>query len=260
MDRRAFLCGLTLRALAAPLAAEAQPAGSALIGVLGSGSQSAFTAHIDAFRQALRERGYVEGRSVRLEERWAEGRLERLPELAAELVRLNVDAIVASGGTPVVLAAKRATNEIPIVFTAVGDPVGQKLVDSLGRPGANITGLSIMSELGPKRLELMTQALPNVKRIGVLMNLANAARRAQTAWMQDAALTLKIDLRVFDVRQAEAISGAFANMAKQQVGAVIIHDDPVIFSDRARPLGSGCPRWSNSPRRTRTFSSRSGRI
>jgi len=219
--------------IAAAFAAEAQPTGSVAIGVLGSGSQSAYAAYIDAFRQALRERGYVEGRSMQLDERWAEGRLERLPELAADLVRLKV----ASGGTPVVLAAKRATNEIPIVFTAVGDPVGQKLVDSLGRPGGNITGLSIMSqELGSKRLELLTQAVPNVRRIGVMTNLAGAGRRAQMAWMQDAARALKVDLRVFDVRRAEAIPLAFADMAKQQVGAVIIHGDPVIVSDGGRPF------------------------
>jgi ABC-type uncharacterized transport system substrate-binding protein len=223
--------------IAVPFAAEAQATGSAAIGVLGSGSQSAYAAYIDAFRQALSERGYVVGGSMRLDERWAEGRLERLPELAAELVRLKVDAILASGGTPVVLAARRATSEIPIVFTAVGDPVGQKLVDSLGRPGGNITGLSIMSqELGPKRLELLTQAFPNVTRIGVLTNLAGAGRRAQMAWMQDAARALKVDLRVFDIRRPDAIPLAFADMAKQQVGAVIINGDPVIVSDRGRPF------------------------
>lgn len=231
---RRLVVALIVEMLFVGVMAEAQPREKA-IGVLGSGSRSAYVVYIDAFRQALRERGYVDGRSVKLEERWAEGRHERLPELAAELVRLKVDVIVASGGTPVVLAAKGATSDIPIVFTAVADPVGQKLVDSLGRPGGTVTGLSIMGqELGPKRLELLTQALPHVTRIAVLTNLANPGRRAETTWMHDAARSLKVDLRVFDARRSEDIVAAFAEMAKQRIGAVIVHGDPVIFSDHAR--------------------------
>ena len=177
---------------------DAQPKDNVVIGVLGGGTRSTFGVYVDAFRQALRERGYVEARSVRFEERWAEGRPERLPELAAQLVRLKVDVILATGGTPSILAAKHATREIPIVFTTAGDPVGLGLVDSLARPGGNVTGLSMMDqELSPKRLELLRQALPNVTRVALLTNLENPSLVGPTKKMEEGASSLKIDLRVF---------------------------------------------------------------
>ena len=158
---------------------------------------------------------------VRFEERWAEGRLDRLPELAAELVRLKVDVIVAPG-TPAVLAAKQATREIPIVFPSAGDPVANKLVESLARPGGNVTGFSNLTEAGPKRLELLRQALPNLTRIACLTNQSNPSAPQQTKSMQDAAHTLKLDFKVFDVRRPDDLEGAFAEIAKQRFGAVII--------------------------------------
>ena len=212
---------IVLLVLAAPHAGDAQPPRTVVIGVLSGGTQAGYSGRFEAFRQALRESGHVDTRHVRFEERWADGRLERLPELAAELVRLKVDVIVAPG-TPAALAAKRATREIPIVFPSAGDPVGNKLVESLARPGGNVTGLSIMTELGPKRLELMRQALPNVNRIALLTNHSNPGNPPQTKLMQDAAHALKVDFRVFDVHRPDDLDAAFIEMAKQRVGALII--------------------------------------
>jgi putative ABC transport system substrate-binding protein len=171
MDRRAFLAGAAAL-LAAPLAAEAQPAGKVpRLGYLSalSGSDPQLHRSLDEFRQRLRELGYVEGQSLAIEYRWAEGKIERLPDLAAELVRLKVDVIVASGGLPVAQAAQGATKAIPIIVTGPADPVATGLVASLARPGGNITGLAIIShELVGKELELLREVVPKVSRVAVL--------------------------------------------------------------------------------------------
>src|SRR5713226_2139832 len=167
MDRRAFVTG-SLTLLGPPLAAQAQQAAkTARIGYL-AGNLTASPHLPEAFRQGLRDLGYVEGRNVVIEYRDAEGKFERLPALAAELVALKVDVILA-GGAPQALAAKQATRTLPIVFATAGDPVGSGLVTSLARPGGNVTGLVNLSpELGGKRLEQLTQAVPGVSRVAVL--------------------------------------------------------------------------------------------
>src|SRR6266542_3196350 len=165
MNRRAFLGSLGL--LAAPRVAEAQPGKAVRVGFLTAYSSSADSALYDSFRQGMRELGYEEGRNIAYQTRWAEGRLERLPGLAAELVALNVDLMLVSS-TPAVLAAKKATRTIPIVMTSVGDPVGTGLVESLGRPGGNITGnTTIIGEMAGKRLELLKQLVPHLSRVAL---------------------------------------------------------------------------------------------
>src|SRR5881628_88505 len=173
MNRRAFI-STALGFLAAPLAVDAQQPGKvARIGVLWQGS-SASGPHIrEAFRQGLRDLGYVEGQNIVIEYRYAEGKAERLPDLAAELLRLKVDVIVA-GGTLAPLAAKHATRTIPIVLAAAGDPVGTGLVMSLAKPGGNVTGLSNLSrDLTAKRLQLLKEIVPGLSRVAVLWNAAN---------------------------------------------------------------------------------------
>lgn len=177
LNRRGFLLAMSAGLLAAPIAPEAQPAGKAYtIGVLASQSASTQEPRVEAFRQRLRELGYEEGRNLTIHCRWAEGDYQRLPELASELVRLNMALIVASGGVPPALA-KAATRTIPVVFLA-GDPVGAGLVPSIARPGGNLTGFDVIGgDLNAKRLELLRDALPGLTRVAVLWNPGGAGRR-----------------------------------------------------------------------------------
>jgi len=164
--------------LPGPLAAEAQPAGKVpRIGVLLTTSQSFESTRVEAFRQGLRERGYVEGRNVVIEYRYGDGNLDRLPKLAAELVALNVDLIV-TGGTSPTRAAQQATSTIPLVMTIVGDPIASGFIASLAKPGGNITGLTQIAALGGKRLELLREAFPKVSRVAVLFDPASSAQGA----------------------------------------------------------------------------------
>ena len=170
MNRRTFLSTLTGGLLAGPLAAEAQQKAIPVIGVLGTGSSSVSSELMRAFRQGLSEAGYVEGRNVAIEYRWAEGHYDRLPALAADLVGRKVDLIMASS-PPSARAAKSATSTIPIVFRSGADPVGDGLVASLARPGGNLTGVSfIANELTAKRLELLSELVPGAGVIALLMN------------------------------------------------------------------------------------------
>lgn len=175
MRRRAFL-GLAAMAAAWPMAARGQQSSSIpKIGFLGTGSPQGFALRLDGFRQGLRDLGYIEGNTVAIEYRWAEGRYERLPELAAELVRAKVDLIVTHA-TPGALAAKRATTTIPIVMALVGDPVAAGLVDGVARPGGNITGQSFFNvELRVKRIELLKEMAPRLARVAVVLNTDNQA-------------------------------------------------------------------------------------
>ena len=174
MKRRAFMTLLGGAAAAWPLAARAQQAGKLpTIGFLGQNTRSAGSEWTAAFVQRLRELGWIDGRTIAIEFRWGEGREERFAEAAAELVRLKVDVIVVSG-TPAVMASKRATSTIPIVFATAGDPVGNHLVDSLARPGGNVTGLSVQSnELAGKRIELLREVVPGLRRLAILGNVGN---------------------------------------------------------------------------------------
>jgi putative ABC transport system substrate-binding protein len=228
----ALIVTLALSLLAAPAAAGAQQVGKVpRIGVL-FGSPAA--SWVEALRQGLRELGYVEGQTIRIEWRSAEGRYERLPELAVALVRLDVDVLVAHP-TIAVRAAKQATAAIPIVIPASADPVGAGLVASLARPGGNITGSTfISSEISGKRLELLKQVIPRARRVVALANPANPATALQLSEAQTAARGLGVTLDVLAVRGAAELDGAFAALRRGNPEAVIVIDDPTLGSLRTR--------------------------
>ena len=237
MDRRRFLLTSLAGILGAPLAVEAQQAGKVYrIGYIGDSPPN--TPEIsrlhEAFRQGLREHGWVEGRNAVFEWRFAEGRMERLPDLAAELVRLKVDLIVTVAGGPAARAAKQATTTIPIVAVAVSDPVGQGLVASLARPGGNVTGLAtLFPELAVKRLGLLKETLPGVSRVAVLWNAANPGNVIILRGVQAAARTLGVTLQSRAVRGPDDFEAAFAKMSRERLDALMILDDPLLFRYRA---------------------------
>jgi len=204
------------------IAAQAQqPAKVPRIGFLSSGSLSSTreVGQVEAFRQGLQELGYVEGRNIVIEYRYAEGVEERLPKLAGELVQLNVDVIFVSGTTGT-QAAKNATRTIPIVMTSVTDPVGTGLVASLAHPGGNLTGLSNLSELGGKQLELLKEAFPKVTRVAVIWDPANAANARLLEEMKVVAGVLRIILQPLEVRSSDGVARAFRAMKKEQASAL----------------------------------------
>jgi putative tryptophan/tyrosine transport system substrate-binding protein len=229
VDRRAFVAG-TLALLAAPLAAEAQPpAKMPLVGYISPGSSSdpVRLRRLEAFRQGLRELGYVEGQNIAIESLWAEGKDDRLPGLAAELVRLKVDVIV-TGGATAIGAAKQATTTIPIVMAAVGDPVRTGLVASLARPGGNITGLTTLgAELSAKRLELLKEAVPKLRRVAFLWNPANPANRVQFEDVQLGAKALHVTLQSVEIRSPDGFDGAFTAITRERPNALIMTADPL---------------------------------
>src|SRR5258705_1610737 len=232
MDRRACLAGTGVVILAAPLADEAQGAGKVpRIGFLYYGS-SGPSPEVEAFQQGLRELGYVDGQNIAIEYRFARGQVERLPELAAELVRLKPDVIVTPT-TPAALAAKQATSAIPIVFAGVADAVGARLIASFARPGANITGLaSISAELGGKRLELLKQVVPKVSRVTVLYNPADRANVLVLKELHEAAPALGLTLQPLGVRGPGEFEGAFVAMTREHAHAIFAAAGVLTFEHR----------------------------
>jgi putative ABC transport system substrate-binding protein len=236
--RRAFIGTLAGGLLAAPLAPEAQQAAKVpRIGHLASGGDPSNLLR-EAFLQGLRDLGYVEGRNVVIEYRSAEGKLERLPALAAELVALKVDVIVAAAGTVTALAARQATGTIPIVFIAAGDPVSAGLVTSLARPGGNLTGLSALSpELTSKWLELLKQTVPGVSRIAFLWQAGVTPERMERAILKEAdvaARALGVKLQVVEARGPADIDKAFSEMTRARAGALTVFSTPMFSSERKR--------------------------
>jgi len=230
--RRKFLATLGGAAAAWPLAVSAQQAGK--IHKVGYLSPSLPSVYSPLLFDNLRELGWIEGKNVTFEYRFAENRLERLPELAAELVRLNVDVIVGVG-TLGPLAAKRATTTIPIVMLSAGDPLGTGLVDSLARPGGNVTGMSLMvPDLGGKRLELLKELLPRLSRVAVLWNAANPYPAIVFKETQAAGRTLGIEVHSLEVRGPDDLDGAFAAARQQHPDALISVEDPLTFTYRKR--------------------------
>jgi putative ABC transport system substrate-binding protein len=190
---------------------------------------------LDVFRQALRDLGYVEGQSIVIEYRWAEGTPDRLFELATELVRLKVDVIVTSGGVPPGQAAQRATKTIPIVVTGATDPVAAGLVTSLTRPGANITALAqISDQLVEKELELLREAVPKVTRLAVLWNPTNPGNARQLRGAERAATALGLRLQAVGARSPSEIDRAFAAMTRERAEALLVLLDSVFFDQRGR--------------------------
>jgi putative ABC transport system substrate-binding protein len=248
MRRREFIT-MFGGAAAWPLAARAQqPAKLPTIGFLGPNTSSLDSARVGAFVQRLRELGRIEGRNVAIEYRWAEGRTERLSEFAAEFVRLKVDVIVTSA-TPPVVAAKQATSVIPIVFAAVGDPVGTGLVTSLARPGGNVTGLSLQAtDLAGKRLELLREVVPDLRRLAVMANVSAPPAVLEIAEVQTTARALGLEVVASEIRRPEDIAPAFESF-KGRAEALYVCNDPLVTTNRIRintlALGMGLPTMYN---------------
>jgi putative ABC transport system substrate-binding protein len=230
-------CALVLILTAVPLTAQAQPPKStARVGYLSSTTAEAARGFLAAFRQGLREQGYGEDKNMLLEQRYAGGRYERLPALAAELVDLKVDVLVV-GGAPAARAAKTVTNVIPIVMAYVADPVGIGLVANLARPGGNVTGLSDFNAgVVVKRLELLKELVPKASRIAVLLNPANPTHPLQLKLMETAAPILGVTLLTFEATRVDQIDRVFAAMAAARPGALVQIGDPFLGSQQRKIL------------------------
>jgi putative ABC transport system substrate-binding protein len=235
MIKQILFCLLLTVFLLTVFSAEAQqPARIPRIGILIASSASLYSARVEALRQRLRERGYVEGENIVIEYRYAEGKLERLPDLAAELVRLKVDVIVTTG--PGILAAKKASPTIPIVFAAFSDPVGAGLVSSLARPGGNITGLSLMTpDLDGKRLELLKEAFPKVARVAFLW-VPGATGNLTLTDMEAAAKALGVKLLSLEVRSLDDFESAFARAKREGAQVLITFPHPLIVNQQRQVL------------------------
>ena len=236
MNKKVFGFGLyVLFALSFPVEAQ-QPKKVPRIGFLDNSTASGSAVLVEAFRQELSKLGWIEGKNITAEYRFAEQKLERVPELAADLVRLKVDLIVASG-TPSSLAAKSATTTIPIVMTTVADPVGAGLVASLARPGGNVTGISSLSpELNSKRLEVLKDAVPKLARVGFLRGpFGGIGRDIQLKEIRPAALALKLKLEEIDAQpDAKGLESAFQTAKQKQVGAIMTATNRIFFAERKR--------------------------
>jgi len=235
MRRRKFI-GLAGGLAAWPLVARAQQP-VPVIGFLGSSSPDAYANRLRAFRQALSEAGFVEGRSLTIEYRWAQNQYDRLPELAAELVRRSVAVIVAGGGVASGLAAKAATSTIPIVFATAADPVQAGLVPSLNRPGGNVTGVANQnSEIGPKRLELIREVLPKATRAAVLVNPTNPTMVEQfRRVLEPTARVLGLELTIVQASTERELDAVFPSLAQIRAEALVIDPD-VFFNGQSRQI------------------------
>jgi putative tryptophan/tyrosine transport system substrate-binding protein len=234
LRRREFIT-LFGGAAAWPLAASAQQAAMPVVGFLNGASPKELASRVAAFRDGLREKGYVEGQSVAIEYRWGLGQYERLPGMAAELARHRVAVIAATGGVPSVRAAKAATSEIPIVFTMGGDPVAFGLVASLNRPGGNVTGVTLISgEIVSKRIALLRDLLPSARRLGVLMTSTTPASEAEAAGAERAAQRLGWQVKMLTVDKGSDFDAAFQPLARERVDALMVTTDPIFESQRDR--------------------------
>jgi len=238
MDRRAFVRSVAGGLFAVPLAARAQQPAIPVIGYLNGASAAEFPHLLAGFRKGLSETGYTEGRNVTIEYRYAEGRYDRLPALAADLVNRRVSAIVATAGTPTIRAAKAATSTIPIVFVIGGDPVMFGIVATLSRPGGNITGITLLdSEVTAKRLGLLLELVPTATVIGGLTNPNNPISEPQVKELQAAARTHGRQLLVLEASTESDFAAAFAAIDRQHVDALLVAGDP-FFDDRRTQLVS----------------------
>jgi putative ABC transport system substrate-binding protein len=234
MRRRDFIILLAGAMGGWPSAVRAQQQPMPVIGYLSVGSPATDDFRLTAFRQGLNETGYVEGQSVAIEYRWAQGQNDRLPALAADLVRRQV-AVIATVGPPSALAAKAATASIPIVFVVGIDPVQAGLVASLNRPGGNITGVAILSaELAAKRLDLLHELVPTATLVALLVNPTNAVSDSMTRNLQDAARSLGLQVHVLRASTASEIDAAFGALVELRAGALVLGGDPFFTNQRAQ--------------------------
>jgi putative tryptophan/tyrosine transport system substrate-binding protein len=239
MQRRAFIAGLGGAAVAWPLAARAQQPAMPVIGFLNSASPDQYADRVRAFRQGLSEAGYVEGRNVAIEYRWANGQYDRLPALAADLVRRQVTVIASTGGTPAALAARAATTTIPIVFQVAVDPVEARLVTSLNRPGGNVTGVTNLNlEVGTKRLELMRELIPAANTIALLVSPANPAiAETLSRDLQAASRPLGLRLLVLQASTERDFDTVFTTVVQLRADALIIAPDSFFNSQSDQLAG-----------------------
>jgi putative tryptophan/tyrosine transport system substrate-binding protein len=236
MKRRDFITLLGGTALAWPLTARAQQPVMPIVGFFSMESPGQFTHIVNAFRRGLSEAGYLEHRNVGIEYSWAEGRPDRLPALAAELVSRQVTVIAATGGPQTARAAKAASATIPIVFVVGSDPVREGLVTTLNRPGGNLTGVMLfIEELVAKRLELLRELIPQARMIGVLFNPNSPTAEHQMSENQDAARTLGLELHVVRASSELDFEPAFAALVQQRVAALVVETSP-FFNSRREPL------------------------
>jgi putative tryptophan/tyrosine transport system substrate-binding protein len=233
VKRRDFITIFGSAAAAWPLAARAQQPAMPVVGFLNSATPGAWKPYLEAFRQGLNEAGYLEGRTVAIEYRWADGQYERLPSLAADLVRRKVAVIVASGGTPASLAAKAATKTIPIVFATGFDPVKLGLVASLNRPGGNVTGVNqFVSQMEGKRLGLLRELVPSAALIAVLLNPNNPPSATQLKDIQEAARALGQQIHILHASSEAELEAAFATARQVGCGGLLVAADPFFNSRR----------------------------
>ena len=234
LKRREFILLLGGAAAAWPVAARAQQAGKVpTVGYLGANTRSVDSQRQPAFVERLRELGWIEGHTIAIEYRWAEGRSERFAEIAAEFARLKVDVIATSATGPT-LAANQATRSIPIVFAGVADAVGSGLVTNLARPSGNVTGLSVLfTDLAGKRLELLREVVPGLRRLAILTNIGNSGAMLETREVEATARTLDLEVVTPDVQRAEDIAAALESL-KDRVEALYVIADPLITTSRIR--------------------------
>jgi putative ABC transport system substrate-binding protein len=231
MRRREFIALIGGAVAARPLAVRAQPGRTYRIGFLGVTSEAEFQRQLEALKRGLRQLGYEEGKNLVIEYRWAESRYDRLPDLAAELVKLRIDVLVAHS-TPGVRAAKQATSTIPIVMAIVGDPIAAGLVESLSRPGGNLTGLTFFfAEIAAKRVELIKEAIPTLTRVAVFVNPANQSTPIALTAMQHMAGSLGAELAAIEVGAREEIADAIQTVTARRAGALVAIEDPMFISN-----------------------------
>jgi putative ABC transport system substrate-binding protein len=236
MRRRDVIAGLGVTVFV-PTISRAQQTAS-VIGFLSSRSSAESEAVAGAFRRGLAETGFLVGGNVTIEYRWADGQYDRLPALAADLAGMRVAIILSAGGPPAALAAKKATSTIPIVFSAADDPVGLGLVESLSRPGGNITGMSVFNAaLTAKRLSLLHEFVPAASTIAYLTNPANPSMRLEVNSMDEAAKANSVNVQTFNASNEQELEAAFANISAQHIGAVIVAGEPFFDSRRAFIVG-----------------------
>jgi putative tryptophan/tyrosine transport system substrate-binding protein len=233
MKRREFITLIGGAAAAWPLAARAQQPSMLVVGFLSSRSPGESTAVVDAFNQGLRDTGFVEGQNVVIAFRWAEGHYDRLPALASDLVGLRVAVVFAAGGPPSALAAQAATLTIPVVFSAVNDPVRLGLVASLNRPGANITGMStFVADLGAKSVELLKQLIPTASVIGYLVNPSSPAADIYREQALTAARVIGVQVQVLNASTERDLGEAYASLAQLGAGGLVVPGEPFFDSHR----------------------------
>src|SRR6516225_4562107 len=259
MKRRTFIAGVGGAVAAWPLVAGAQHAATPVVGVLNAVSSVGHARELAGFRQGLNEGGYVEGRNVVIENRSADGQYERLPALAADLVRRRV-TVIAALGAPAAVAAKAATTTLPIVFEVGADPVEMGLLASLSRPGGNITGVAnLNSEVGPKKLQLLYELVPTATIIGLLVNPANPGNEIRTKDMQSGARTLGVELDVLRASTQRGIDEVFASLAQKRVGGLVINPDS-LFSGGIEQLVALAVRYAMPTIYNREFAAAGGLI